>query len=80
VTFAEWLPWMLFGLLAGALVDRWERRRVMWAVDAGRLVPSLVSRDPGRLARANGRLAGTRMVAEELAGPPVGGLLFSLAA
>ena len=99
MTFAEWLPWLLFGLLAGALVDRWERRRVMWTVDAFRLVvvggfavavlagwasipllmatgfllgtgqalvdtasqalvPSLVSRDPGRLARANGRLAG----------------------
>jgi MFS family permease len=121
VTFAEWLPWMLFGLLAGALVDRWERRRVMWTVDAARLVvaggfaaavlagwasipllmatgfllgtgqtlvdtasqalvPSLVSRDPDRLARANGRLAGTRMVAEELAGPPAGGLLFSASA
>ena len=121
MTFAEWLPWLLFGLLAGALVDRWERRRVMWTVDAFRLVvvggfavavlagwasipllmatgfllgtgqtlvdtasqalvPSLVSRDPGRLARANGRLAGTRMVAEELVGPPAGGLLFSLAA
>jgi MFS family permease len=117
VMFAEWLPWLLFGLLAGALLDRWERRRVMWMVDAARLVvvggfaaavllgwasipllmatgfllgtgqtlvdtasqaliPALVSRDPGRLARANGRLAGTRMVAEQLAGPPSGGLLF----
>jgi MFS family permease len=104
VTFAEWLPWLLFGLLAGALVDRWERRRVMWTVDAARLVvaggfaaavlagwasipllmatgfllgtgqtlvdtasqalvPSLVSRDPDRLA-----------------GPPAGGLLFSASA
>jgi MFS family permease len=121
VTFAEWLPWLLFGLLAGALLDRWERRRVMWTVDAARLlvvggfavavvagwasipllmatgfllgtgqtlvdtasqalIPSLVSRDPRRLERANGRLAGTRIVAEELAGPPAGGLLFSLSA
>jgi MFS family permease len=121
VLFAEWLPWLLFGLPAGALLDRWERRRVMWTVDAARfvvvsgfavavlagwasipllmaigfllgtgqtlvdtasqaLVPSLVSRDPGRLARANGRLAGTRMVAEELAGPPAGGFLFSATA
>jgi MFS family permease len=38
VMFAEWLPWLLFGLLAGALLDRWERRRVMWMVDAARLV------------------------------------------
>jgi MFS family permease len=121
VMFAEWLPWLLFGLVAGALLDRWERRRVMWIVDAARLVvvggfaaavlagwasipllmatgfllgsgqtmvdtasqalvPALVSREPGRLARANGRLAGTRMVAEELAGPPAGGFLFSLSA
>jgi MFS family permease len=119
VVFAEWLPWPLFGLLAGALLDRWELRRVMWTVDAARLVvvggfaaavllgwagipllmatgfllgtgqtlvdtgsqaliPGLVSRDPGRLERANGRLAGTRMVAEELAGPPAGGFLFSV--
>jgi MFS family permease len=119
VMFAEWLPWLLFGLLAGALLDRWERRRVMWMVDAARLVvvggfalavlvgwasipllmatgfllgtgqtlvdtasqaliPALVTRDPGRLARANGRLAGTRMVAEQLAGPPAGGFLFAV--
>ena len=23
VSFAEWLPWLLFGLLSGALLDRW---------------------------------------------------------
>jgi Na+/melibiose symporter-like transporter len=44
------------------------------------LIPALVSRDPGRLERANGRLAGTRMVTEELAGPPAGGFLFSVSA
>jgi MFS family permease len=27
VSFAEWLPWLLFGLLSGALLDRWDRRR-----------------------------------------------------
>jgi MFS family permease len=32
------LPWLLFGLLGGALVDRWERRRTMWTVDACRAV------------------------------------------
>jgi MFS family permease len=36
VTFAGWLPWLLFALPAGALVDRLDRRRVMWTVDAGR--------------------------------------------
>ena len=33
VTFAGWLPWLLFALPAGALVDRLDRRRVMWTVD-----------------------------------------------
>jgi MFS family permease len=121
VSFAEWLPWLLFGLLSGALLDRWDRRRVMWTVDAARFVvvgglavavlagresivllaavgfvlgtgqtlvdtgaqsilPALVSRDPQRLARANGRLAGTRVVTQELAGPPLGGFLFAAAA
>jgi MFS family permease len=36
VTFASWLPWLLFGLISGALVDRWDRRRVMWRVDGCR--------------------------------------------
>jgi MFS family permease len=38
VSFAGWLPWLLFGLVSGALVDRWDRRRVMWTVDAIRAV------------------------------------------
>jgi MFS family permease len=121
VVFAEWLPWLLFGLLAGALVDRWNRRRVLWVVDAGRfavvgafaavvllgwvsipllmltgfllgtgqtlvdtasqaLIPTLVSRERRRLERANGRLQGTHMLCDHLAGPPAGGLLFSAAA
>jgi MFS family permease len=36
VNFAGWLPWLLFGLLSGALVDRLDRRSVMWTVDAAR--------------------------------------------
>ena len=121
VSFAEWLPWPLFGLLGGALLDRWDRRRVMWTVDAARfavvgglamvvllgeasivllgivgfllgtgqtlvdtgshsILPALVSRDPERLEQANGRLVGTHVVTQELAGPPVGGFLFSLSA
>jgi MFS family permease len=38
VFFAAWLPWPLFGLVSGALVDRWDRRRTMWAVDAFRFL------------------------------------------
>jgi MFS family permease len=44
VGFANWLPAVLVGLPAGALVDRWNRRRVMIVCDAGRAlaVASLV--------------------------------------
>ena len=27
------LPWLFFGLIGGALVDRWDRRRIMWLAD-----------------------------------------------
>src|SRR3954453_21515024 len=33
VTAAVYVPWLLFGLPAGALVDRWRRRRVMISAD-----------------------------------------------
>lgn len=36
VAAAGWLPWLLLALLSGALADRWDRRRVMWTVDAAR--------------------------------------------
>jgi len=36
VTAAEMLPWLFFGLIGGALVDRWDRKRTMWLSDAGR--------------------------------------------
>ncbi|XVU21711.1 MFS transporter [Actinoplanes sp. CA-054009] len=36
VGFAQMLPYALVTLAAGALVDRWDRRRVMIAADAGR--------------------------------------------
>lgn len=120
VEVAGQLPWLLFPLPAGALVDRWDRRRVLWLVDAYRglvvgalaaavvageasipalglagfllaaggtlfnpasmsIVPAVVSREPARLARANGRLAAAQTVGWHLLGPPLGGVLFSLA-
>jgi MFS family permease len=36
VSFANWIPAVLFGLPAGALVDRWDRKRVMIWCDLGR--------------------------------------------
>ncbi len=33
VTSAAVIPWLLFGLLGGALVDRWDRRRTMMTAD-----------------------------------------------
>ncbi len=120
VFFAEQLPWLLFALPAGVLVDRVDRRRLLWTVDAARfavvgalgvavlagwatiwllvvagfllgvgqtlydtaaqvIVPALVSRDPARLERANGRIESAALVGGQLAGPPAGGLLFSAA-
>ncbi|MCX0247785.1 MFS transporter [Streptomyces drozdowiczii] len=38
VTAAGTLPWLLFGILGGALVDRWDRRRTMWVADTARAV------------------------------------------
>lgn len=36
ITAAGTLPWLLFGVLGGALVDRWDRRRTMWVTDTMR--------------------------------------------
>ncbi|MCP2343284.1 MFS transporter [Actinomadura rupiterrae] len=36
VTAAGTLPWLLFGVLGGALVDRWDRRRTMATADTAR--------------------------------------------
>lgn len=38
LTAFAWLPWLLFGLPAGAWVDRWPRRTVMIVCNAGALV------------------------------------------
>jgi MFS family permease len=119
LAFAQRLPWLLFSLLSGALVDRLDRRQLMARVDlvcclllgllgiavlvdaasipllyavffalgtaetlfdnaAVSILPAVVPGDG--LPRANGRLLGVRMVSEQLAGPPLGGLLFAVAA
>jgi len=36
VAFAGRLPWLVFSLLSGAVVDRVDRKKVMWMVDSGR--------------------------------------------
>ncbi|MGW2976943.1 MFS transporter [Streptomyces humidus] len=36
VTACGYLPWLLFGLLGGAVADRVDQRRAMWAVDTAR--------------------------------------------
>lgn len=33
---SSYLPWLLVGLLSGAMVDRLDRRRLMWTVDLAR--------------------------------------------
>ena len=116
VAVAQQLPWLLFSLPGGALVDRVDRRRVMWISDAVRcaaigflggavlldlaslpilyaaffvlgaatvpfsaastsILPSVVTREG--LAGANGRLFGAQVVAGQMVGPPLGGLLFA---
>ena len=42
VTLAGTLPWLLFALPSGALVDRLDRRRVMWMTDAVRFAIAAV--------------------------------------
>ncbi|MEU0841962.1 MFS transporter [Streptomyces sp. NPDC005962] len=38
VTACGYLPWLLFGLLGGAIADRVDQRRAMWVVDGLRAV------------------------------------------
>jgi MFS family permease len=113
------LPWLLFALTAGALVDRVDRRALMVGVNLVRgglvaviavmvatgttriwllyvisfllgvnetlfdnaaqsLLPSIVA--PALLETANGRQQAAEVVANSFAGPPLGGILFSLTA
>lgn len=112
------LPWLLFGLVAGVVVDRLDRLRLMMATQALRAgaglvlvlgvatdrlgipglallafalatcevvydvgfnsaLPAVVARND--LQRANGRLVTAEVLAVELAGPALGGVLFTLA-
>jgi MFS family permease len=111
------LPWLLFGVFAGAVVDRLDRRRLIMLVNLIRaavlaalattvftgvvsitivlvtmfllgtaetfadttsstLAPSLVQRED--LGIANARLQGGMIITNQLAGPPIGALIFAL--
>ena len=115
----QWLPPLLFGLLAGALTDRLDRRLIVATVDAARavvlvvltlavatdhvsiaavltalfllataevfadnssqtLLPMVVTRDD--LAVANSRLQTGFVTVNQLAGPPLGAVLFTVGA
>jgi MFS family permease len=119
LTFAQRLPWLLFTLVSGVLVDRLDRRRLMAAVGVARaiavgllgaavlldaatipllyavlfamgvaetlfdnaaiaVVPAVVP--AGSLDKANSRMFGAQMVAQDMAAPPLGGLLFATVA
>ncbi|MGB3683767.1 MAG: MFS transporter [Rubrobacteraceae bacterium] len=119
VALAQRLPWLLFSLISGALVDRLDRRLLMVAVDGFRtmlllglafavlfdfvsipllyavfflmgtaetlfdtasvsILPAVVPRES--LEKANGRLFGAQIVANEFVAPPLGGFLFAVAA
>jgi MFS family permease len=112
------LPWLVFALVAGALVDRLDRRRVMIVADSARAVlvgviaitvatgtvhiwllyviafalgmnetlfdnaaqsilPMIVV--PDLLETANGQQYAAEVVGNQFVGPPLGGLLFSVA-
>jgi MFS family permease len=117
VPLVIWLPWLIFGLPAGAIVDRVDRKALIrnvqlvravfmagltflvfqgaaslpliyltaFVIGAGEVfadsatqtvVPALVPRE--RLEDGYGRMLAADMGGNELVGPPVGGLLFSL--
>lgn len=119
LSVAAGLPWLVFGPISGAIVDRFDRCKLMWTFDLARatvvgslavfivlggesltllylvvfligtgetvvdtaaqaVLPRLVP--PEGLDRANGRLFSTQTVAHRFVGPPLGGLLFGIAA
>ncbi|MFJ8082976.1 MFS transporter [Streptomyces sp. NPDC096205] len=117
LTTVNMLPWLLFALPAGVLVDRVDRRLIVLGSNVVRaaallgaalvladdrplallyalafvlgvaetladtaapaMLPRLV--DERQLERANGRLSATQTVLNEMAGPPLAGLLVGLA-
>lgn len=119
VTAVATVPWLLFGLFSGAVVDRVDQRLLLAIANAVRalaialiavalltgsasvgliyllafvngsaetvvasaaaaILPRLVPDE--RLDEANGRLSIVQTSTSEFAGPPLGGLLFSLSA
>lgn len=119
VQAAEQLAWLLLGLLAGALADRWDRLRIMAVTDFARaalfggfallvaegmvglpllvcfafvagvagvlnmnaasaFLPAVVARE--RLETANSWLQAGMTVPSSMLGPPIGGVLFVIAA
>jgi MFS family permease len=113
--FLQQVPWLIFGVPAGAVVDRVDRRRLAIAVNALRALVLLVltvtvatgmvsvpvilgtmfllgtaetfADNAGQallatrvrkdlLGLANARMSGSRVLANQLAGPPLGALLF----
>jgi MFS family permease len=113
----QFLPWLLFGLLAGAVADRHDRRRLVMIADGVRavivlalvaflvtgqasvwmvlatsflygtaevfadsagstLLPMLVK--PADLGIGNARMQAGYLVANQLAGPPLGAFLFAV--
>ena len=119
LTATSGLPWLLLGLPSGALVDRWDRRRLMFAANVVRAavmaaLAVVVIADMGELALlyvvaftmglsetlfdnaaptvtaalvpaqhlevANGRLYAAETVTNEFVGPPLGAILFAVAA
>ncbi|WP_407837544.1 MFS transporter [Streptomyces sp. DSM 116496] len=112
------LPWFLFGLPAGALVDRWNRKKVMLRADLVRLailallavavltgniniymlivagfalgcgdiffdiaaqaVMPVVTSGEKELIRGNSRISAAQINGEQLVGPTLGGVLFTV--
>ncbi|MGB3827817.1 MAG: MFS transporter [Ornithinimicrobium sp.] len=116
--FAQRLPWLMFGLVAGGVVDRVDRRALVMIADAARaivllglvallltdqvslpllyaaffllgtaetfvdnaastLTVSVVPR--ADLGVANSRIFGSAMITNQMAGPPLGAALFTVA-
>jgi MFS family permease len=75
VTAAGTLPWLLFGMIGGVLVDRWDRRRTMWITDTARAVLLAI---PAAAAVLDGLSIPLLAVVAFLLG--LGGLFFDTAA